>query len=150
MTRRSADVNLDILPWGKIIPFFGYTHSSGFGRGVTLYIPRSNEYPVPTDLDDSMHQYRSGVRVETTRFHFTIEQGAFQFDDNQRVYETQTNSGNRTTPLAGQNLVLRQLQAQYGISGDAYFSRASVTANPTSWLDLFGNWMYAQPKIDAR
>jgi hypothetical protein len=150
ITRRFADVNLDILPWGKVIPFFGYTHSAGVGRGVTLYVPRSNEYPVPTELDDSMHQYRGGVRIETSRFHVTVEQGAFQFDDNQRVYETQLNRGNRSTPVAGQNLVLQQLQAQYGISGDAYFSRAAVTANPFSWLDVFGNWIFTQPKIESR
>jgi hypothetical protein len=150
MKRRFADVNLDILPWGKIIPFFAYTHSSGSGRGVTLYVPSGNEYPVPTDLDDSLHQYRGGVRIETSRFHLTIEQGAFQFEDNQRVYETQLNNGNRTTPFQGQNLVLSQLQAQYGVTGDAYFSRAAVTANPFRWIDLFGNWTYSRPKTDVR
>lgn len=149
MTRRFTDVNLEILPGSRITPFFGYTHDAGFGRGVTLFVPGFNEYPVPTELDDRTDTFRGGVRIELSRFHVTVEQGGFRFSDDQRLLESNLNTGNRTTPLAGQPLVLRTLQAQYNINGDAYFSRVYVTGNPLSWLDVFGSWMYAQPSIDT-
>ena len=147
MTRRSTDVQFELLPGNWITPFVGFQHNSGFGRGVTLYVPGVNEFPVPTELDDRTDTWRGGVRIEKSRFHVTLEVGAFSFNDNQRLYENTLNTGNRTAPFLGQQLSLRSLNAAYDINGDALFTRAALTANPTTWLDVFANWVWTGPKI---
>ena len=110
-----------------------------------------NEYPVPTDLSDSQRTFREGVKLEYNRFHVTVEAGQSHLKDDQRLYEDAPNgnTGNRTTPLNGQTMLLRTLQQSYGIRGDLHYYRGSITANPLRWLDLFGNYLYAMPSIDT-
>jgi hypothetical protein len=148
--RRYANVELDILRFGRIVPYVGFENSSGSGRGITTYVPSLNNYPVPNDLRDSQRTFREGVRMEYNRFHVTVEAGQYHFKDDQRVYENSPgNPGDRNTPVQGQQLVLRTLQQAYGIRGDATYWRGSVTANPFSWIDFFGNYLYTLPKIDT-
>lgn len=150
MTRRYANAELEITPWTHIIPYVGFENSSGSGRGVSLYVPSLlNEYPVPTDLSDSQRTFREGVKLEYSRFHVTVEAGQSHIKDDQRLYEDAPNgnTGNRTTPLNGQTMLLRTLQQSYGIRGDLQYYRGSITANPLGWLDLFGNYLYAMPNI---
>ncbi len=151
MSRRYANANLELLPWGNIIPYFSFENSSGDGRGVTMYVPALNEYPVPNDLRDSTRTFREGVRFQYNRFHVTAEAGQLRFRDDQRVYENAPagNFGDRLAPLNGQSLVLRTLQQAYGIRGEGTFYRGAVTANPFSWLDVFGNYLYMLPKVDT-
>lgn len=151
MTRRFTDVNLELLPGKRIVPFLGYTHDAGFGRGVTLYVPTLNEYAVPNDLRDKTDTYRGGVRLEFNRFHATLEQGGFYFKDDQRVYEaSQRNPGNRTSPFLGQPLFLQNLQQAYGVRGDGYYSRIYASANPTAWLDIHGSYVYTRPDFTTK
>jgi hypothetical protein len=150
MKRRYTNVELDILPGGRIIPFLGYTHDAGYGSGVTLYVPSLNEYPVPNDLRDSTDTIRGGVRLEFNRFHATVEQGGYRFKDDQRVYGPATrNAGNRTTPFFNQQLFLNSVQQAYGIRGDAWFTRVYGTANPASWIDIHGSYAHVEPDINT-
>ncbi len=148
--RRYANAELEITKFGRFTPYVGFENSSGSGRGITVYVPSLNNYPVPNDLRDSQRTFREGVRIEYNRFHVTVEAGQYHFKDDQRVYENSPgNPGDRTTPFNGQQLLLRTLQQSYGIRGDATYWRGSVTANPVSWIDFFGNYLYTLPKIDT-
>ncbi|MDZ4801638.1 MAG: hypothetical protein SGI92_26070 [Bryobacteraceae bacterium] len=150
MSRRYSNSELEITPWVHYRPYLGFETSSGSGRGVTTYVPSLNNYPVPNDLRDGQRTFREGVRIQYSRFHLTAEAGQFRFKDDQRVYENSPgNLGDRTTPLNGQTLLLRTLQQSYGIRGEATYWRGTLTANPFSWLDFFGNYLYTTPKIDT-
>jgi hypothetical protein len=60
-----------------------------------------------------------------------------------------TNYGNVLTPFFGQTTDLTGLLASYGIQGSSIYSKGLFTANPTSWLDLYGQFLYSQPKTSV-
>ncbi len=41
------------------------------------------------------------------------------------------------------------MMAAYGIRGSSAYSKALFTANPISWLDLYGQFLYSQPNADV-
>ena len=148
--RRITDVQLDLFPGRRLIPFFAYGRNSDFGRGITTFVSTGNEYPVSTDLSSHLDNYRGGLRVEAKRWHVTLEQGGTQLNDDQSVFFSGTNFGNRTTPLQGQALLLTNVNENYRIRGDGIYSRGLVTANPFTWLDVYGQFLYSQPTTDTK
>lgn len=148
--RRLADFQLDLRPGSRVIPYLAYTHNSGFGTGITDFVNgASNEYAVAEQLRDKTDNYRGGIRFELNRFHVTLEQGGTTFKDAQQVFSTGRNPGNRTTPLLGQQLFLSNLLQAYGIRGDSIYSKVLFTANPSLWLDLYGQFLYSRPETEV-
>ena len=149
--RRITEVGIDLFPGRLLIPYFAYGRNSDFGHGITTFVDTGNEYPVSTDLSSHLDNYRGGLRVEARRWHVTLEQGGTQLNDDQSVFFSGgTNYGNRTTPLLGQTLLLTNLNENYRIRGDGIYSRGLVTANPFTWLDVFGQFLYSQPTTDTK
>ncbi len=148
--RRYLNTELELMPGRRIIPYLAYMHDSGAGSGVTPYVADGNEYPVWTRLRDKTDHYRGGVRVELSRFHVTLEQGASKFKDDQFVGTADRNFGNRTTPLLEQRLVLENLSQAYGVRGDSIYSKAVITASPAHWVDLHGQFLYSRPSSDVK
>ena len=60
-----------------------------------------------------------------------------------------TNLGNRTTPIFGQTTDLTNLLAAYGVRGTSIYSKGLFTAEATSWLDLYGQFLYSQPDTNV-
>lgn len=148
--RRYTDLNLELWPGRRVVPYVGYTRDSGFGSGITTFVANGNEYPVFNRLRDHTDSYRGGVRLERNRFHATLELGGAAFKDDQSASQDQRILGNRTTPLGGQDLVLNSLLQAYGIRGDSLYTRALVTAAPASWADFQGMFLFSQPSTDVR
>src|SRR5687767_3916880 len=150
--RRMASFQLDLLPGNWLVPYLAYERSAGEGRGVTTFVAEGNEYPLPNLLRDGAANYRGGIRLESRRAHVTLEQGGTTFRDDQRVYANAgpNQTGNRTTPLLGQNLFLSSLQQSYGIRGSGIYSKGLVTASPVSWIDIHGQFLYSLPRNDTR
>lgn len=146
--RRFGAFSLDLLPGNWFIPYFAYDRDSGSGTGATTFVTDADQFPVPNTLRDSTNLFRGGVRFELKRFHATLEQGGTTFKDDQSVYQNpgSTNYGNVLTPFFNQQLDLSSLLASYGIRGTSIYSKGLFTANPTSWLDLYGQFLYSQPK----
>ena len=149
--RRFASFQLDLLPGNWFVPYLAYDHDSGSGRGTTTFVSDANEYAVPNTLRDRTNLYRGGVRIELRRFHVTLEEGGTTFRDDQSVYtaSSATNFGNLSTPFFGQRLSLSSLLASYGIRGNSTYSKALFTANATSWLDLYGQFLFSQPESNV-
>lgn len=149
--RRSSSFELDLLPGKWFRPYVAYERSSGFGTGVTTFVGDANTYPVPNRIRDTTSVYRAGVRFELHRFHATLEQGGTTFKDDQRVFTTSStpNYGNVTAPLLGQTQYLSSLLQSYGIRGDSIYSKGLVTASATSWLDVYGQFLYSRPNTDV-
>src|SRR5262249_35252245 len=151
INRRNTSLQLDLLPATRIIPYLGFERGSGHGRGVDTWVQgANNEYAVPTLFRDGTNHYRGGLRFEFNRFHATLEQGGTTFHGDDQTYVTGVNTGDRTTPMAGQTLVLNGLAQAYGIRGSSIYSKALVTARPFSWLDVYGQFLFSQPQTDAR
>ncbi len=149
--RRFAGFTLDLRPGSRFIPYVAYNRDSGSGTGASAFVSDGNEYPVPNKLHDLTNLYRGGVRLELRHFHATIEQGGTTFKDDQSLYQQpgSTNFGNVLRPVLGQTLDLTSLLASYGIRGTSIYNKALVTANPVSWLDLYGQFLYSQPDSDV-
>jgi hypothetical protein len=143
--RRMMDFELELMPGKWIVPYLGYSHDSGFGRGITDFVSDANEYPVADKPRDQTDNFRGGVRIELKKFHVTLEQGGTTFKDDQDVFTSDQNFGNRTTPFFGQQLELTNLAQSYGVRGDSIYSKVLVTADPFSWISLFGQFLYSRP-----
>jgi hypothetical protein len=145
--RKLASINFELWPGSWLIPYFAFDHASGSGAGVTTFVSDANEYPVPTTLDDRTNLYRGGVRIQLNRFHVTLEEGGTTFNNDQQVFENSgvPNLGNVSNLYLGQRLELTNLAAAYGIDGSSAYSKILLTANPFSWLDLYGQFLFSQP-----
>jgi hypothetical protein len=151
--RRYAGFRLDLRPGSWLIPYLAFDRDSGSGSGVTTFVTDANEFPVPNTLRDETNLYRAGVRIELKRFHVTLEEGGTTFKDDQSVFQGSlaqnqgpTNFGNLLTPVFGETINLTTLLASYGIRGSSTFSKALFTANPLSWLDVYGQFLFSQPQ----
>lgn len=145
--RRSASFELDLFPGHRIVPFLAYDRDSAGGHGIeTWVLDNTNEFPIPYMLRNHADRYRGGIRLEFNRFHLTFEQGGNVYKEDDNTYWTGANSGDRTTPIAGQLTSLRSLNQAYGIRNTGLFSRILTTARPVDWLHLHGQFLYSQPK----
>jgi len=147
-TRRTTlTTAIDFRPGKRIIPYFVYDRNSGYGHGVDEWVQDANdEFAVPVLLRDSTDNYRGGVRFEFNRFHITLEQGGTTYKDDDQSTFAGTNSGDRTSPVFGQTLSLTNLQQTYDITGTSVYSKALLTAHPFSWLDIYGQFLFSEPK----
>ncbi len=150
LRRRMVDTQLDLFPDRRIIPFLAYGRDWGSGGGATNFVADENEYAVRNILQDKTDHYRGGVRIQLNRFHVTLEQGGTAFKDDQQVYfPPGSNPGNRTTAFLGQPLRLTSLNQAYRARGTSQYSKALVTANPFSWVNLSGQFLYSLPSSEV-
>jgi hypothetical protein len=145
--RRNTSASLDLRPGKMIVPYFAFDRNSGYGHGIDTWVQDSNdEFAVPTLLRDSTNNYRGGIRIECECLHVTLEMGGTTFKDDDLSSFTGSNYGDRTTPMLGSTLVLNSLQQAYGIRGTSIYSKVLATASPFSWLNLYGQFLYSEPK----
>jgi hypothetical protein len=150
MRRRFANAEVTFLPGKWISPYFAYDRDSGGGTGVSEFVSNADEFPVPAQFHDRTSNYRGGVRLEFRRFHVTLEQGGTTFEDNETLFQSGgVNYGNSLAPIFGQTLDLTDYLGAYGARGTSVYSRGLVTASPASWLDLYGQFLYSQPKTNV-
>jgi hypothetical protein len=148
--RRNTSISLDLRPGKLIVPYLAFDRNSGYGHGIETWVQDSNdEFAVPTLLRDSTNNYRGGIRIECQCVHVTLEVGGTTFKDDDLASYSGANLGDRTTSLLGQTLVLNSLQQAYGIRGSSIYSKALATASPFSWLNLYGQFLYSEPKTDV-
>jgi len=147
MRRRFGGAELTLLPGHWISPYFAFDRDTGSGTGVSTFVSNADEFPVPAIFHDRTNNYRGGVRLEFRRFHVTLEQGGTKFENDQTLYQSGgVNYGNSLVPIFGQTLDLTDLLGAYGARGTSIYTRALVTASAASWLDLYGQFLYSQPK----
>jgi len=150
-TRRIlGSFTLELLPGNWIVPYVAYDRDSGSGSGETTFVSDANEFPVPNTMSDRTSLFRGGVRIARKSLHVTLEEGGTTFGSHQSIYQTPgTNPGNLTTPFAGQTMDLTSLLAAYGVSGSSTYSKGLFIANVAPWLDLYGQFLFSQPKTNV-
>jgi hypothetical protein len=147
--RRMSDFQLDLFPGHRIIPYLAYGRDSGEGTGITTFESDVNQYPVADHMFDKTDNYRGGVRLEFNRFHATLEQGGTTLRDDQQAYDSTVNYGNNyRQQYFGQTLDLTNLVQAYGIRGDSIYTKVLFTANPFSWIDVSGQFLYSRPETN--
>lgn len=145
---RMSDFQLDLFPGRRIIPYVAYSRNGQRGSGISTLVLSSNEYPVNNRISNRADNYRGGVRFEFNRWHVTLEQGAINFADDETTFWNPNggpNFGNLAgSPFLGNTLTLAQGDQAYHIRSDAKYTRGLFTANPFSWLDVYGQFLYSQ------
>lgn len=148
--RRMSDFQLDLFPGHRIIPYLAYGRDSGAGTGITTFESDVNTYPVADHMFDKTDNYRGGVRLEFNHFHATLEQGGTTLRDDQQAYDSTVNYGNNyPQQYFGQTLDLTNLVQAYGIRGDSIYTKGLFTANPFSWVDFSGQFLYSRPETNV-
>jgi len=149
--RRNTSLSLDLRPGKTIVPYLAFDRNSGYGHGIDTWVQDSNdEFAVPTLLRDSTNNYRGGISIEWCNcLHVTLEVGGTTFKDDDQATFSGANYGDNTTPLLGQTLELTSLQQAYGIRGSSIYTKALATASPFSWLNLYGQFLFSEPRIDV-
>jgi hypothetical protein len=148
--RRTTSLSLDLRPGKRVVPYLAFDRNSGYGHGIDTWVQDSNdEFAVPTLLRDSTNNYRGGIRIECQCLHVTLEVGGTTFKDDDQASYSGTNYGDRTSPTLGQTLVLNSLQQAYGIRGSSIYSKVLATASPLPWLNLYGQFLFSEPKTDV-
>src|SRR5205807_2519108 len=115
----------------------------------TWVLGASNEFAVPTLLRDSTNNYHGGLHIEYNRYHLSLEQGGTTYKNDDQASFSGTNYGDRTAAFLGTNLILSKLQQSYGIRGSSVYSKILATARPVEFIDLYGQFLYSNPKTDA-
>jgi hypothetical protein len=145
--RHLGSYTLDLFPAKRVTPYFSFERDSDSGQGVSSFSNTYvNEYAVPDTTTDRTSLYRGGVRIELPRMHLTLEEGGTTYREDQNVYVApgSNNPGDSTSTYLGQPLYLTNLFQAYGIRGSSTYSKALFTANPYSWLDVNGQFMFSQ------
>ena len=145
--QRMFSANLELFSGSHFVPFLAYDYNSGNGTGIETWVQQSNnEFPVPYNLRDSTNNYRGGLRIEYSRFHITLAEGGTTYKDDDSAYDSTIQFGDNLIPVLGETLYLTGLQQAYGIRGTSTYSQALLTASPTSWLNIYGQFLYSEPK----
>ena len=144
--RHLGSYTLDLLPGNWIKPYLAFEQDSDAGTGADTFVSLPNQFPLAYTSLDRTSLYRGGVHIEKRRFHVTLEEGGTTFHSSQNEFQSGvTNYGNNLTPYFGQNIDLQNLIAAYGISGSGPYTKGLMTVNATSWLDLYGQFLFSQP-----
>jgi len=146
--RKLGSFMLDLLPGNWFIPYLAYDLSSQSGNGTTAFVSDVDTFPVPNTMSDLTNLFRGGVRFELRRAHATIEAGGTTFKNDQKVYSGSNtlNYGNVTNLYFGQSIDLTSLLAAYGVRGTSVYAKGLFTANATSWMDLYGQFLFSEPR----
>jgi len=149
--RRSSLVDLQFFPGKHVMPYLIYEGNSGRGHGVETWVQDSNnEYAVPLQMRDSTNNYRGGLRLEFNRWHVTLEEGGVTYKDDDHASFNGAHYGDVKTPVLGSTMVLNSLYQNYATRGSGVYTKVLATANPFSWMDLYGQYLYSSPRSDTR
>ena len=148
--RRNTSIALDLRPGKRITPYLAFDRNSDNGHNIATWVQdENNEFAIPTLARTATNNYRGGVRFEYNRFHVTLEQGGTTFKDDDSSYYSGPNRGDRTTPVLGQPVVLTGLAQAYGIRGSSIYEKVLFTARPATWIDVYGQYLYSDPRTDV-
>jgi len=151
LERRLLDVELELRPSSRIVPFLHVLHNDNAGRGVTTFVTNGDEFPVGTDFDNQLTSFRGGLKLNLSHWNLTLEQGGTDFADAQQLrYESGPAGGNNRRPVLGNSVELERLDQRYDVDGGGSFSRAAFQARPSDKASFAGQFAYSRPHIDVR
>jgi hypothetical protein len=147
--RHLGSFEVHILPRARFSPYLGFDHDGNATQGVTTFVTDGNEYPTPYRSTDIANLYRGGLNIVLPRMHVTLEEGGTTYRSNENNYASGLNPGNSTTPILGQTLNLTGLVQTWGIRGSSTYTRAVLTADPATWIGIYGHFGYVDPHNDV-
>jgi hypothetical protein len=149
-TREMLDLQLDLLPGGVITPIIGYSRETYTGPARTTYHVGEDEFRLNSDLDETVDEYRVGLRFAAGGFHGTVIQGWRKLDSVTHFTLTPgAGEGNSSTPLLGSDVTLDSLQRRASTSGTSPFTTAVVTGRVGDRVRLTGSYAHTDLRSDT-
>ena len=147
--RRFANVELELRPGKRIVPFLTYSHDAGYGRGITTFVSNSNEYP-GAERSPRQHepvQRRAASRTEPVPHH--PRAGRNDFQRRSAGLHDRAEPGQPDDSFLWRTAFSRDPAASLWRARRQHLQQGYLTANPVSWLDVYGQFLYSQPRTDV-
>lgn len=140
-TRDMLDVDLEILRWGAIKPFVGYSWNRFEGPGTTTWHIGQDEFLLSQDLRDTDRELRVGAGFEFGPVQGQFTQGWRSFSgDESLTLAPGANNGNNSNPVLGTPITAGALTRDQHTEVDTPFTTLYVTGQATSRIRLIGNF----------
>jgi hypothetical protein len=148
--RDIIDVNLQILPGGKLTPIVGYTQNIYKGPGTTTYTLGADDFKLDQNLRAKDEEFRIGLAFDLGMFQGNVTQGWRRY----RLEDTVTLSpgaggGNNSFPVLGQDVHADGIARTTENSTDTPTTSVWVSARPLSRLRLVASYVRADADGDT-
>jgi hypothetical protein len=140
-TRESLDIELELLPSQRIVPFIAYSRNQYDGPGTTTYALGGDEFLLLSDLDETEQEIRLGAAFHFGMVSGQITQGWRDFRGREHlVLAAGAGGGNNPGAILGRPISADQLTRDSRTEVDTPFTSFYVTAQPIDRLRLVGSW----------
>src|SRR5437764_13988320 len=139
--REMLDLDLELLPGRKIVPFVGYSINRYSGPGTTTYHVGQDEFLLLSSLKDRDRELRVGAAFNTGRVYGLVTQGWRHFSsDESLTLAPGAGAGNNSAPVLGRPITAVGITRDSHMDGDTPFTNVYVTGEVTKRLRLIGNY----------
>ena len=140
-TRDMLDADLEILRWGAIKPFVGYSWNRFEGPGTTTWHIGQDEFLLSQDLRDTDRELRVGAGFEVGPVQGQFTQGWRSFSGRESLtLAPGANNGNNSNPVVGRPITAGGMTREERSDVDTPFTTLYVTGQATSRIRLIGNF----------
>jgi hypothetical protein len=140
-SRDMFDADLEVLRWGPIKPFVGYSWNRLEGPGTTTWHVGQDEFLLSQDLRDTDREFRAGAGFELGRVQGQVTQGWRSFHGRESLtLAPGANNGNNNTPVLGQPVQVSALTRDERTDVATPFTTLYITAQATSRIRLIGDF----------
>ncbi len=145
--RTMFDVDLEILPDGKITPFVGYSQFRNEGPGTTTYTLGGDEYVLGQQLDEKETEFRLGTGFRFGKVYGSVTQGWRNLSSDETL--SLTSKGNSTIPILGTNPEANQILRDSSFDADTPFTSIFVTGDLVPNTKFIGSFMRFSAEADG-
>lgn len=148
-TRQTVDLDVEILTFDRIVPFFGYTWNEYDGPGTTTYHAGQDEFLLRSDLEETGNEFRLGASFNFGRFYGSITQGWRQFDGEEELtLAPGAGDGNNPGTVIDRPVDADAISRVTEVDVGAPFTNLFVTGEVTDRLRLIGKFVQLQADSD--
>ncbi|HYU26760.1 MAG TPA: hypothetical protein VEO74_16220 [Thermoanaerobaculia bacterium] len=148
--RHMLDVDVDLLSFNKISPFFGYSLNRTSGPGTTTYHVGQDEFLLGQDVRNVDHEFRAGFGFSTSVWSGSITQGYRRFHDDETLSLVPgAGNGNNSAPVLGRDITASGITRTSHNSGSTPFTNAYVTGSFDPRFKVIGNFVRFAAKSDG-
>jgi hypothetical protein len=148
--RHMLDVDVDLLSFSKISPFFGYSLNRTSGPGTTTYHVGQDEFLLGQDVRNVDHELRAGFGFSTAVWSGSVTQGYRRFHDDETLSLVPgAGNGNNSAPVLGRDITASGITRTSHNSGSTPFTNAYVTGAFDPRFKVIGNFVRFAAKSDG-
>jgi hypothetical protein len=141
-SRDMLDVDLELRPDSKIVPFIGYSINRYRGPGTTTETLGQDEFLLLSNAHDIDRELRGGVSFAGGPVYGVVTQGWRRFNDRETItLAPGANAGNNSNLVLGRDISASGITRFDSFGGSTPFTNAYVTWQAAKRLRLIGNYV---------